>query len=193
MAKASIDGLPRSRKEAIEREAKWYFSGQPCPEGHIDRRKTRNGGCAECNRTQDRVRYAKNLDKFRSKGRARYHRNKDRVAEKNRERTRLWHLNNREASRLQQRIVQRNRRARKIVADGSHTSADIAAIRRSQKDRCGYCSVALRRSGEVDHIKALSKGGENSRRNLQLLCAPCNRRKSSRDPIEFAQSIGLLV
>lgn len=45
----------------------------------------------------------------------------------------------------------------------------------------------------VDHIKALRRGGTNDRRNLQMLCQPCNNRKHAKDPIDYAQSLGLLL
>lgn len=35
---------------------------------------------------------------------------------------------------------------------------------------------------EYDHIIAVSRGGANTVRNLQLLCQPCNRKKSDREP-----------
>jgi 5-methylcytosine-specific restriction endonuclease McrA len=85
-----------------------------------------------------------------------------------------------------------NRRALKRGA-GIHTVEDIAAIRRSQKDRCAYCRAKLNGRGEVDHIKPLSKGGGNTRKNLQMLCASCNRTKHAKDPTDFAREIGLLI
>ena len=41
--------------------------------------------------------------------------------------------------------------------------------------RCLFCGSTERL--EVDHIKPVSKGGTNDLRNLQCLCAPCNRKK----------------
>lgn len=87
----------------------------------------------------------------------------------------------------------RNRRARVRNAEGSHTKDDISRIRKSQKDRCAYCRVGLKKKGHVDHIQPLSSGGSNWPRNLQLLCGPCNLSKHRRHPIEFAQEKGFLL
>jgi hypothetical protein len=39
-----------TRKEAKEQNLVYYFTGKPCLHGHIDKRQTINGCCAECNR-----------------------------------------------------------------------------------------------------------------------------------------------
>jgi len=88
----------------------------------------------------------------------------------------------------------RKRRAQKCKSAGTHTAADIAEIKSAQRNRCGYCRVSFSKAKKhVDHIVPLARGGGNGRANLQLLCAPCNQTKNAKDPIAFAQSIGLLL
>jgi 5-methylcytosine-specific restriction endonuclease McrA len=91
----------------------------------------------------------------------------------------------------------RNRRRALICeAGGDYTAEDIADIRRMQKDKCAYfayCHTHLKGKGAVDHIVALSKGGTNDRRNLQLLCKSCNSKKHATDAIDFIQSRGGLI
>lgn len=88
---------------------------------------------------------------------------------------------------------QRNRRAKKKNSVGQHTSNDIKNIMEFQKGKCACCLKSIKNSYQVDHIIPLSKGGSNSKYNLQLLCAPCNLFKRAKDPIEFNQSLGLLL
>lgn len=49
---------------------------------------------------------------------------------------------------------------------------------RRDRGRCANCG--RRNSLEFDHIIPLAKGGSNTVRNLQLLCADCNRKKGVR-------------
>ena len=52
-----------------------------------------------------------------------------------------------------------------------------------QRGKCALCKTNLRYEWEtphVDHIRPLSKGGDNHRSNLQLLCATCNLSKGNR-------------
>lgn len=88
----------------------------------------------------------------------------------------------------------RNARARKANAPGKFSAIDIRGIAKAQGGRCAYCAISLRRTRRhIDHIVALSKGGTNYPKNLQLLCAPCNQSKSAKDPVTFAQSLGRLL
>jgi 5-methylcytosine-specific restriction endonuclease McrA len=94
-----------------------------------------------------------------------------------------------------EKIIEYAARRRALIrrASGSFTANDVLEIRQMQGDKCAACSRALKRKGQVDHIVSLINGGSNGRRNLQLLCATCNKTKNRRDPIEFMQSRGFLL
>jgi hypothetical protein len=51
---AEVD-LPRSRAAAAERGAVRYFTGQPCPQGHVAARYTLGGYCVICQRDATRA------------------------------------------------------------------------------------------------------------------------------------------
>lgn len=107
----------------------------------------------------------------------------------NNERTKRWKANNPERVAT----LNRKRRAQHAGAGGSHTPADIADIKRMQRSRCAYCPANIGSSYHVDHIKPLIRGGTNDRRNLQLLCQPCNNKKHAADPLVFARKLGMLL
>ena len=65
---------------------------------------------------------------------------------------------------------------------------------REQNGLCMYCQSKLshgshvdvaRPISHIDHKLPVNQGGTNDRSNLQLLCAPCNLRKSDRNDTEF--------
>lgn len=185
MADDSIESLPRSRKEAFENGEKWYFTGKPCKHGHVAKRLTKCGVCYVCSKENTRRYCSENRDKQNSYFRAYYAENSA---------LRLGHSRSWQAANPDRcSAIRHNRRARIKKADGSHTAADIGRIRKAQRDRCAYCEAGLKRKGHLDHIKALSRGGSNWPRNLQILCDACNLSKGARDPIEFARSLGRLV
>ena len=85
------------------------------------------------------------------------------------------------------------RRARKRGNGGSYTPADVASILKGQGERCAYCRCRLGDAYHVDHIIPLAKGGSSDRRNLQILCEPCNLAKGAKHPIDYARTLGLLL
>ena len=85
------------------------------------------------------------------------------------------------------------RRAKLRDLDGKYTKNDIENLMSLQKCSCVYCRSDISNKYQVDHIIPISKGGSNRPENIQLLCGACNRRKSSKMPVDFAQSLGMLL
>lgn len=53
-------------------------------------------------------------------------------------------------------------------------------------DRCQFCGVDTSSVGRtIDHILPLKRGGSHEEANLQVLCATCNRAKSTMTMEEF--------
>lgn len=98
------------------------------------------------------------------------------------------------AAHLQEALARnRTRRARVMASGGKHTAADVRAIFGLQKGRCAHCRTGIKSGWHVDHILPLALGGSNDRRNLQLLCAPCNLRKRAKHPLDHARELGRLL
>lgn len=56
--------LPKTRKEAQDAGAKYYFTGEPCKHGHVAPRKTK-GSCVECLKVEWKEAAEKRADYFR--------------------------------------------------------------------------------------------------------------------------------
>lgn len=73
--------IATTAKEAKTLGLKTYFTGKPCPKGHISERSVRNRGCLECDReitnAYCRRRYRENIDEERAYRRKHYEENKD--------------------------------------------------------------------------------------------------------------------
>ena len=85
------------------------------------------------------------------------------------------------------------RRARRRAAPGSFTAAQIDALYAAQRGRCACCRVKLNGVFHRDHRTALANGGTNDIGNIELLCGPCNQRKSAKDEIAWANENGRLL
>jgi 5-methylcytosine-specific restriction endonuclease McrA len=74
---------PKTRKEAKEQGAKYYYTGEACTRGHIALRKTK-GSCVECMKEDWRIDNAKRSEKPKSEaskaaGKRYYERNRETV------------------------------------------------------------------------------------------------------------------
>lgn len=128
---------------------------------------------------------AKKPEQYRAQKAAYRAANKERIAE----RAKAY----RASHRLEKACNEARRRALKKASGGVYFATDVRAIGEAQKHRCAYCRASVRSAFHMDHIVPLIRGGSNDRRNIQLLCAPCNLKKGASDPINYAQSLGRLI
>jgi 5-methylcytosine-specific restriction endonuclease McrA len=182
-----------------------YFTGKPCKRGHLSERWVKTKICIACSRESLKKFRDENLESVRVSTRAQTARWRAANPGKETARAANWRANNPEKARETVRewarrnpdkrvAKEHRRRARKAGAGGSYTVEDLREIHASQRGRCAYCSTRVSpRSWHVDHIVALSRGGDNSRRNIQILCEPCNLSKGSRDALDFVRSRGGLI
>lgn len=106
------------------------------------------------------------------------------------------YFKNHRARHVEERLAhERNRHAKKLGAGGRHTAAEIKDLLRKQKGLCANlaCKASLKTRYHADHIVPLARGGDNSIKNIQMLCPPCNLRKNAKDPIVWANENGLLL
>lgn len=140
-----------------------------------------------------------NPEKVRANNRRWYEANPDRVYENskrwreaNREKARQafrdWEKRNPEQAVILRRASKTNRRTRE-AAFGKVTKADLIELFSRFNRQCARCGSFGQI--EIDHIQPVARGGTNDPTNLQLLCKPCNRSKSDKDPMEWAAEHGL--
>jgi len=99
-----------TRKEAKERWLPRYFTGKPCPHGHVAERWASTSRCVECDRKYDEANREKIRERKRKydeanpeKTRERHRKYREANREKIRERRRKYYEANREKIRERQR------------------------------------------------------------------------------------------
>lgn len=76
--------------------------------------------------------------------------------------------------------------------DGDVTTQQLKDLYKNTKN-CYWCNCKLEKTNtNLDHYTPLSKGGLHTLSNLVLSCSICNKKKSSKDPLQFAHEVGKL-
>lgn len=131
----------------------------------------------------DKARWAAGLSKDRTGWREA---NRDHLTAKKRE----WAQANPDKVRAVKQNYKHKRRAQEA------TELSWSALRTwtdGQRKVCYWCGTKTASGYHVDHYQPLSKGGRHELSNLVIACAPCNLRKSAKDPLAFAQEVGRLL
>lgn len=189
-----------SRQEAKSLGLLWYFTGNPCPKGHLAKRSVSNRDCRGCvyarlaakpekKRAKARSYWARNIEKCRLNGRLQRQKHRD----KRRASQRLCYLTNPEF-----RATMKARAALWMKANPGKAAYQVARRRSRLKHatppwlttdhkrqiRALYIEAAAR-DGEwhVDHVYPLrgkNSCGLNVPWNLQIITADENRKKGNR-------------
>ena len=217
------DGPVVTRAEAKAAGAKRYFTGKPCPKGHISERYTSKGTCIACLRLEWEALYESNHTGLRERRNAATKAYRAANLDISREKQKLYSRKTYESRkpymaawvaanaenlkayrrardatlseelRENRRVHIRNRRARKKGNGGKHTAAQIRDLLVRQRFKCPFCPANLKRGYHADHIMPLALGGSNDISNIQMLCPTCNDSKGYSHPIAWAQKKGRLL
>lgn len=185
--------LPNTLSGARALGTKQYFTGNPCPKGHVCPRFTSNQGCQLCLNLQS----AQWLEKNQDYNKARCSSWAKNNPEKNRARSFRWYHANPDKARTSSResyrkhpqskkFSARKRRAKLKRAQGEHTPQDIVKLYIWQRGKCYWCKKRLPPKFHIDHMFPLALGGTDDLGNLCLACPNCNLHKSNKRPEDFA-------
>jgi 5-methylcytosine-specific restriction endonuclease McrA len=183
---------PLTPRQLAKASGEITFTGKACDVCQSAVRYTSNKQCVQCtlDKQRDPVVVAskrawagKNKDRIRAQRAARYD------PETASAKARKWAAANPE----RRRIISINYKARRRAheADGD-TTAVVAAWAAAAPKFCHWCDTACPDNYHIDHYVPLAKGGKHRVTNLVIACGPCNLKKNSKDPYEFANSLGRL-
>ena len=160
-----------SPKEAKENNIKFYFTGNPCRNGHVANRYTSDGGCESC-RKGSQVRYYKESPEKRKAAVARY---KDKNKERVKEISKIWHGKNIEKIKASHAIWRNNNREKERAR--GRKNKNLPEPTRACPEFCEICgkpeTTKDKRSGDIRSL-ALDHCHDTGKFR-GWLCGNCNQ------------------
>lgn len=87
-----VHGLPKTKEEALAVGAVAYFTGDPCGQGHIDKRYTKTSRCYQCNRDSKQLDRKQHPQRVAESFERTYKKHKDAILAKNK----MYRVSNKE-------------------------------------------------------------------------------------------------
>lgn len=145
------------------------------------------------------MREAKKRERLISYRKRYYAANREKVVEK----SRVYRSENLQKCRARELAYQKTEKGKMVAKNTTHrrraakregtvTTEQLLTLKAKAKGRCYYC-CRKSKNLTIDHIVPLAKGGRHDLDNLVMACGECNRRKSDKDPLAFANSLGVLL
>lgn len=103
-----------------------------------------------------------------------------------------YHNNYRKTENGRAVVNNLNMKRRQRERCGDVTAQQLLMLQQNANN-CYWCNKSLKnKKVHIDHYVPLSKGGEHTLSNLVVSCDKCNLSKGSKNPDDFAKSIGKL-
>ena len=187
-----------SRAQAKAAGLKTYFTGNPCPQGHIANRKTKSGTCVECCNQGTKQWHAKNADHNADYGKEYRKKRGDELLKAKRNYQREWIAQNKDEKRRRDAEYEKQKREEK---NASFLASRAAITKRYESARHSavpawadhdlindmyQLAQVFRSIGldiHVDHIVPLqgkTVSGLHTHDNLQLMIRSANQAKGNR-------------
>jgi hypothetical protein len=156
----TLNQYPTSRLEAHEKNISHYFTGEPCVNGHIEKRRTTDGHCLTCD-CEYQKRKRKNRPEDVSRMRKAYY-----------QKTKRHVLNLRRKNYAENESVRLKKRDRDLKKAYSIGIDDYLYLEEVQNNKCAICRGTQRNKRtkyfDVDHSHKTGKV-------RGLLCTNCNQ------------------
>lgn len=181
-----------TRAEAVTVGASRYFSGKPCPKGHVAERTTSNSACVVCADIRAKAHRAANIDHVNALRRAQHAQNSEAVNAKKR----AWRADNPGRENATAVIYRQNNRAKlaeKAVAYRKASPAVVAASYKKWETGNRATRYAINRNRRTRLLNA--EGSHTAEDALRLCerqkwkCAACGIRCKGKHEIDHIKPL----